>query len=123
MPFWLAPQDTVQRPLENRVQSTFNHARRSFVIATLLMLAGIWVHAQSTAETGLPDTPTATERSVEDLNLRGNHGMVSRDSRGNLGCDADGFPEIRLCNFEFLKKTAAWTGRNPPVHCGIAFAP
>jgi len=41
---------------------------------------------------------------VEDLNLRGNHVMVSRDSRGRLVTDAQGFPEIRLSNFEFLRK-------------------
>lgn len=50
---------------------------------------------------------------VEDLNLRGNHVMVSRDSRGHLVTDKDGFPEIRLCNFEFLKKMGSgptWPG-------------
>lgn len=41
---------------------------------------------------------------VEDLNLRGNHVMVSRDSRGRLVMDSQGFPEIRLSNFEFLRK-------------------
>ncbi len=41
---------------------------------------------------------------VEDLNLRGNHVMVSKDSRGRLVQDDHGFPELRLCNFEFLKK-------------------
>jgi hypothetical protein len=41
---------------------------------------------------------------VEDLNLRGNHVMVSKDSRGRLVLDDQGFPELRLCNFEFLKK-------------------
>jgi hypothetical protein len=44
---------------------------------------------------------------VEDLNLRGNHVMVSRDSRGRLVLDAQGFPEIRLSNFEFLRKMKA----------------
>jgi hypothetical protein len=41
---------------------------------------------------------------VEDLNLRGNHVMVSRDSRQRLVTDDRGFPEIRLCNFEFLRR-------------------
>jgi hypothetical protein len=41
---------------------------------------------------------------VEDLNLRGNHVMVSRDSRQRLVTDDLGFPEIRLCNFEFLRR-------------------
>jgi hypothetical protein len=41
---------------------------------------------------------------VEDLNLRGNHVMVSKDSRGQLVLDGRGFPELRLSNFEFLKK-------------------
>jgi hypothetical protein len=47
---------------------------------------------------------------IEDLNLRGNHVMVSRDSRGRLVTDSAGFPEFRLCNFEFLKKM------NPGTH-------
>lgn len=44
---------------------------------------------------------------VEDLNLRGNHVMVSRDSRGRLVTDALGLPEIRFSNFEFLKRIAS----------------
>ena len=35
------------------------------------MLAGMSVHAQSTAENALPDAPTASERSIEDLNYLG----------------------------------------------------
>ena len=41
---------------------------------------------------------------VEDLNLRGNHLLISFDSKGNLVADNQGNPEIRICNFEFLKK-------------------
>jgi len=40
---------------------------------------------------------------VEDLNLRGNHILISYDSMGNLITDNQGSPEIRICNFEFLK--------------------
>ncbi len=50
---------------------------------------------------------------IEDLNLRGNHVMVSRDSRGLLVADAEGFPDFRLSNFEFLRKmstTSQWPG-------------
>jgi hypothetical protein len=41
---------------------------------------------------------------VEDLNLRGNHILISKDSRQKLIEDETGLPEIRLSNFEFLKK-------------------
>jgi len=41
---------------------------------------------------------------IEDLNLRGNHILVSFDSNGNLIRDEQGSIEIRICNFEFLKK-------------------
>jgi len=41
---------------------------------------------------------------VEDLNLRGNHLLISFDSKGRVVIDGQGNPEIRICNFEFLKK-------------------
>ena len=41
---------------------------------------------------------------VEDLNLRGNHLLVSLDSKGALITDKQNKPEIRVCNFEFLKR-------------------
>lgn len=41
---------------------------------------------------------------IEDLNLRGNHLLLSLDSTGTLITDAQGIPEIRICNFEFLKR-------------------
>ncbi|MBN3039924.1 MAG: hypothetical protein JW867_02230 [Candidatus Omnitrophica bacterium] len=44
------------------------------------------------------------KEGIEDLNLRGNHILISYDSKGRLIKDNDGFPEIRICNFEFLKK-------------------
>ncbi|HOB98151.1 MAG TPA: hypothetical protein PKM43_05320 [Verrucomicrobiota bacterium] len=73
------------------------------------------IHALRAYKEGLIDRPTyfallelARQRladiSVEDLNLRGNHILVSRDSRGRLVVDEAGFPEIRLSNFEFLKR-------------------
>lgn len=40
----------------------------------------------------------------EDLNLRGNHLLISLDSTGNIVKDNQGIPEMRICNFEFLKK-------------------
>lgn len=42
---------------------------------------------------------------IEDLNLRGNHLLISFDSKGNLITDSHGMIEVRVCNFEFLKKT------------------
>ena len=41
---------------------------------------------------------------IEDLNLRGNHLLISLNSKGSLILDDKGTPEIRLCNFEFFKR-------------------
>jgi len=41
---------------------------------------------------------------IKDLNLRGDHLLISFDSKGNLVTNSRGNPEIRICNFEFLKK-------------------
>jgi len=41
---------------------------------------------------------------VEDLNLRGSHLLISRDQNGNIVCGPDGEPEVRISNFELLKK-------------------
>lgn len=43
----------------------------------------------------------------EDLNFRGNHLLLSLDSQKNVVLGSDGNPEIRICNFEFLKKVEA----------------
>lgn len=40
----------------------------------------------------------------EDLDLRGNHVMLSLDSKGEIITEKDGSPELRICNFEFLKQ-------------------
>ena len=42
---------------------------------------------------------------VEDLNLRGTHILLALNNRHEIVTGEDGFPEIRICNFEFLKKT------------------
>ncbi len=42
------------------------------------------------------------DAGVEDLNPLGNHILVSVDPTGQLIKDAQGLPEIRLYNFEFL---------------------
>ncbi len=41
---------------------------------------------------------------IEDLNLRGNHLLLSIDRRQQLAVDDKGLPLIRICNFELLKK-------------------
>jgi hypothetical protein len=41
----------------------------------------------------------------EDLHLRGSHVLLSLDSQGKLLRDAEGIPEMRICNFELLKRT------------------
>jgi hypothetical protein len=43
------------------------------------------------------------EAGLEDLNLKGSHFLLSFDSAGNIIRNADGVPEMRYCNFEFLK--------------------
>ena len=40
---------------------------------------------------------------IEDINLRGNHLIISFNSKGKLVTDRHGEIEIRVCNFEFLK--------------------
>lgn len=44
------------------------------------------------------------DSGYEDLNLRGNHVMLSLDSNGKIVIDQAGEPELRVCNFELLKK-------------------
>ena len=41
---------------------------------------------------------------IEDLNLRGSHILLSLDRSGKLVRDSQGLPEIRICNFELLKR-------------------
>jgi hypothetical protein len=41
---------------------------------------------------------------IEDLNLKGNHILLSVDNSGQLVKDRDGIPEIRICNFELLRR-------------------
>jgi hypothetical protein len=41
---------------------------------------------------------------IEDLNLRGSHLLLSRDSSEKLLKNSKGIQEMRICNFELLKK-------------------
>ena len=41
---------------------------------------------------------------IEDLNLRGTHILLSKDSGGRLVKDDDGLYETRVCNFELLRR-------------------
>jgi len=41
---------------------------------------------------------------IEDLSLRGSHLLISHDSRGNWVKDDQEKLELRICNFEFLKR-------------------
>ena len=63
---------------------------------------------------GLLDEPTylklmrrargrLAEVSIEDLNLRGTHLLLSRLADGTLARDADGLPSVLICNFELLR--------------------
>ncbi len=40
---------------------------------------------------------------IEDLNLRGNHLLLSLDGSGGIVRDGAAVPEVRICNFELLK--------------------
>jgi len=42
---------------------------------------------------------------IEDLNLCGNHILLSVDQSAQLVKDREGIPEIRICNFELLRRT------------------
>jgi len=42
----------------------------------------------------------------EDLHLRGSHVLLSLDGTGQLVKDRDSTPELRVCNFELLKRIA-----------------
>jgi hypothetical protein len=46
---------------------------------------------------------------IEDLNLRGTHLLLSVNHAGSLVRDDSGVPEMRICNFEFLRKTGSRT--------------
>jgi len=54
---------------------------------------------------------------IEDLNLRGNHLLLSIDRRQQLAVDEKGLPLIRICNFELLKKVSKETlaSARPPA--------
>jgi len=41
---------------------------------------------------------------IEDLNLKGNHILLSTDNNSHLVLDNEGVPAIRIYNFEFLEK-------------------
>ena len=45
-----------------------------------------------------------SKAGFKDLNLRGNHLLLTLDSAGSLMIDDQKIPEIRTCNFKFLKR-------------------
>ena len=47
-----------------------------------------------------------TRVGIEDLNLRGNHLLLSLDRSGGLLMGDDGLPEARICNFELLRRVS-----------------
>jgi len=50
------------------------------------------------------------EGGVEDLNLRGNHLLLSMESSGKLAVDRDGMPAMLVCNFELLRMATPLPG-------------
>jgi hypothetical protein len=74
------------------------------------------INALDACRAGLVDQETylqmmeATRRrlekaGIEDLNLRGNHLLLSVDRAGRLLREPDGMPTVRICNFELLRQT------------------
>ncbi|MFC1566678.1 TolC family protein [bacterium] len=47
-------------------------------------------------------TKTQVKQAKLNINLRGNHILISFDSKGELVKDSSNMPEIRICNFEFF---------------------
>lgn len=45
-----------------------------------------------------------SEAGIEDLDLRGNHLLLSLDSPGRLVMGPQGIPMVRICNFELLRR-------------------
>ena len=43
---------------------------------------------------------------VQDLNLHGSHLLLSMSSAGKLLRAGDGYPDVRICNFEFLLRSS-----------------
>jgi hypothetical protein len=41
---------------------------------------------------------------MEDLHLRGSHILLSLDGRGELVRDREQVPDMRICNFELLRR-------------------
>jgi len=41
---------------------------------------------------------------VEDLNMKGDHLLLSRRADNNLLLEKDGLPEVRICNFELMRR-------------------
>ncbi|HUT10546.1 MAG TPA: hypothetical protein VMY42_08620, partial [Thermoguttaceae bacterium] len=51
------------------------------------------------------------DADIEDLSLRGDHILLSVDRSHRLATDREGLPQVRLCNFELLRRMpAAGTG-------------
>lgn len=42
---------------------------------------------------------------IEDLSFSGHHKLLSLDASGSLVKDGTGMPEVRICNFELMKRT------------------
>ena len=56
------------------------------------------------------------DAGIEDLNLRGNHLLLSREAAtGRLALDPDGLPTVLICNFELLKQTPPADPGNSPA--------
>lgn len=55
---------------------------------------------------------------VEDLNLKGTHLLLSIDRSGELVRGDEGLPQVRICNFELLKRTGQMRNTGGPTEDG-----
>ncbi len=91
--FWNGP-DELLAAHDGSFYSSFNakHACAEGLISRRTMEQLVTAKAAKLAQCGL-----------EDLNLKPDHLLISFDSEGKLVLDTAGNPEVRLCNFEFVR--------------------
>ena len=98
--FWNGP-DQLLAERDGQYYSTFNAKRAAahHFITQQRMTELVQSKANKLARCGL-----------EDLNLKPDHLLISFDPDHNLVVDTFGKPEVRLCNFELVRRKDAPTG-------------
>jgi hypothetical protein len=92
--FWNGP-DEVLAARDGSFYSSLNaqHACAHGLITRRMMEELLEAKAAKLAQCGL-----------EDLNVKPDHLLISFDAEGKVVFDAMGKPEVRLCNFEFVRR-------------------